>query len=359
VKRVAWFAVARTPYNDFLFETLSRRVDLTVVYVFKHLDSHPWAFAGAGVRTLYAQDDFASCLALARRSDAVVLSGWQDPRYLALMALLPKRTPKAFWTDTPRREAVRTPRDAARLLLIRWVFRQFDQVWGTGKVGCRELEALGCPPDKIRTFPFFYDLTSYERVTDSRRAEAARVRDQHAARDAVVFMGAGQLVKKKRFDDAIRALSRLDSKGAVLWLCGIGPEENALRRLSEECGVADRVRFRGWLQPEELALAFLAADVFVHPASRDPFPTVVLEAMTWGKPVIGTNVSGSVVDRVVEGENGFVIGEGDVAALSRHMGFFVGDREALGRFQRAARATACQYPVDLAVDRLVELMGPR
>jgi glycosyltransferase involved in cell wall biosynthesis len=358
VKRVAWFAVARTPYNDFLFETLSRRVDLTVVYTFEEVATHPWEFAREGVATLNAKRDLARCAALARRADGVVLSGWHDPRYLLLTALLPRRTPKAFWTDTPRRSIVRTPSDAARWLLMRWVFRQFDQVWSTGKVGCRELVGLGCPPEKVRSLPFFYDLTRYERVTDARRSEAAYFRDQYAPRDGFVFLAAGQLAKKKRFDDAIRALARLESKAAVLWLCGSGPEGDALRRLAHECGVADRVQFHGWLQANQLELAFLAADVFVHPASLDPFPTVVLDAMTWGKPVIGTDVSGSVVDRVVHGENGFIFREGDVGALGGHMEFFVRNREALTRFQLCARRTACQYPVDLAVDRLVELMGP-
>jgi glycosyltransferase involved in cell wall biosynthesis len=358
VKRVAWFSVARTPYNDFLFETLSRRVDLTVVYTLKQIDTHPWEFAHAGVRTLYADEDFARCIALARRADGIVLSGWRDPRYLLLMALLPRRTPKAFWTDTPRSGAERTLRDAGRRVLIRTVFRQFDQVWSTGKVGCEEVMSLGCAPEKVRSLPFFYDLTRFEKVTAARRSEAARFRDEHAARDAVVFLGAGQLAKKKRYGDAIRALSRVESRAAVLWLCGAGPEEEALRRLAAECGVADRVLFAGWLQPDRLELAFLAADVFVHPAALDPFPTVVLDAMTWGRPVIGTDVSGSVVDRVVSGENGFVIAEGDVEALSRHMAFFVRDREALADFQRHARETACRYPVDIAVDRLAELMGP-
>jgi glycosyltransferase involved in cell wall biosynthesis len=356
VKRVAWFAVARTPYNDFLFESLAKRVDLTVVYTHKHLESHPWQFEGAPIRTLYVHDELAKCVSLARSADAIVFSGWHDPRYLLLMALLPRSTPKAFWTDTPR-PARRGARDVVRSAVLTWVFRAFDQVWSTGRVGCESLAALGCPREKIRSLPFFYDLTRYEKLTDSRRREAARFREERAPRDAVVFVGAGQLAKKKRFDDAVRAIARPGNEKAVLWLCGVGAEEGALRELARELGVADRVTLLGWLQPAELELALVAADVFVHPAALDPFPTVVLDAMTWGKPVVGTDVAGSVVDRVVSGENGFVYPEGDVDALARHMAFFVADRGAIERFHQAARATACKYPVDVAFDRLDELMG--
>jgi glycosyltransferase involved in cell wall biosynthesis len=271
------------------------------------------------------------------------------------MALLPSRTPKAFWTDTPRPNGSGA-RDLGRRLLMRWVFRRFDQVWSTGRVGCEALEALGCAPEKVRSLPFFYDLTRYDGLTEARRREAMSFREKHAPPDSVVFMGAGQLVAKKRYADAIRALARLESKQCVLWLCGVGPAEEALRALARDCGVAERVVFHGWLQPAELELAFVAADVFVHPASLDPFPTVVLDAMTWGKPVIGTSVSGSVVDRVVSGENGFVFEEGDVAALARHMDFFVRDRSAIPRFQRSARDAACRHPVEIAIDRIHELM---
>jgi glycosyltransferase involved in cell wall biosynthesis len=357
VKRVAWFSTARTPYNDFLYQSLARRVDLTVVYTHKHLETHPWQFDGAPIPTLYVHDDLWACVALARRADVVVFSGWHDPRYALLMALLPSRTPKAFWTDTPRMTNGHGPRELARNALMRWIFHRFDQTWSTGRVGCEALGALGCPQDKIRSLPFFYDLTRYEKLTDERRREAARFREQHAPPGAVVFMGAGQLAKKKRFDDAVRALARIESKDACLWLCGVGPEEEALRALAQELGVADRVKLLGWLQPDQLELAFVASDVFVHPASLDPFPTVVLDAMTWGKPVIGTNVAGSVVDRVVPGENGFVHDVGDVDALARHMSFFVRDRSALERFHSRARETACKYPVDIALDRLNELMG--
>ncbi len=357
LKRVAWFAVARTPYNDFMFDRLTRVVDLTVVYTFKQLETHPWRFAGSSVTTLQVHDDFARCVALAKRADGIVFSGWHDPRYIALMALLPSRTPKAFWTDTLRTTETHGLRDLGRRALERYVFRRFDQVWSTGRVGCEVLRQLQCPPEKIRSLPFFYDLSRYEKLSTERRQQAMAFRERHApTRQAVVFMGAGQLAKKKRFDDAIRALATCGSKDAVLWVCGVGPEEPELRRLAASLGVESQVVFHGWLQPEELELAFVAADVFVHPASLDPFPTVVLDAMTWGKPVVGTSVSGSVADRVIPGENGFIFEPGDVGALASHMAFFTQNRDELARFSQRARATACRYPVDIAVERLSELL---
>jgi 1,2-diacylglycerol 3-alpha-glucosyltransferase len=194
-------------------------------------------------------------------------------------------------------------------------------------------------------------------VTPTQRDHASALRQTHGVRPGdVVFLGAGQLVKKKRFDDVIRALASANAPNAILWLAGTGNDEQNLKSLADQLGVADRVHFLGWLQPAQVEIAFLAADVFVHPAARDPFPTVVLDAMTWGKPIIGSEEAGSVADRVVMGRNGFVHRPGDVDAIAQHMCFFAASPEQISTFGAEARKTACEYPVDLGL-RLVSQLG--
>ena len=353
--RLTWFAVARSPYNDFLFASLAQKFDLQVWYQQKGLSTHPWRFEESGYEAFYVDGALHKALPAARAAECVVLSGWNDWRYLLLSGAIPSKTPRAFWTDPP--EVSRRAGVAGRLraAVMRYVFARFDQIWSTGSVGCRALVELGCPQDKVLSFPFFYDLTRYASVTQEQRAEAASFRAAHCPPGGpyVVFACMGQLAKKKRFDDAIEALASVPN--AVLWLCGVGPEEPALRALADRLGVADRVVFHGWLQRPQLELVFLSADVLVHPAAFDPFPTVVLEAMTWAMPVIGTDVAGSVVDRVEPGRNGFVHRPGDVSALTRHMQFFTDDPGQAAAFGARARETAQQYPVTLAHERVRSL----
>jgi glycosyltransferase involved in cell wall biosynthesis len=282
------------------------------------------------------------------------MSGWNDPAYLAIMPLL--KRPRAFWTDTPDTTKRRAPLLAlARSAVVRGVFAHFDEVWGTGRPGCETLVAMGCPASKTRELPFFLDLDRLSAVDADRRAEAGAFRRLHCGGDAVVFVGAGQLAAKKRYVDAIDAIAQVE--GAVLWLCGTGPEEAALRARANERQVADRVVFHGWVQPEVMELAYLAADVFVHPAARDPFPTVVLDAMTWAKPIIGSDVSGSVLDRVTDGVEGFVAREGDVAAIARAMRTLVLDRRLIASMGAASREKAERYPVTLAFERVDALLA--
>ncbi len=350
--KLTWLGVARSPYNDFLFAALARRYALTVVLQQKSIASHPWQLGDASYRVLHVREDRIDVLRAVREAEVTVMAGWNDPAYVALMPLLTR--PRAFWTDTPDTRVRRgAGREAARAGLARFVFAHFDEVWSTGRPGREALEAIGCSSEKTRELPFFLDLDRLPAVTPERQDEASRFRAAHRGEGKTVFVGAGQLVQKKRYGDAIEAL--VEVPDAVLWLCGVGAEEGALRELASRRGVSERVVLHGWLQPDAMELAYLAADVFVHPAARDPFPTVVLDAMTWGKPVIGSNVSGSVVDRVTDGAEGFVIREGDVAAIASAMRHFVETPGEVLRMGALSRKTAERYPVTLAFDRVEQL----
>ena len=51
-------------------------------------------------------------------------------------------------------------------------------------------------------------------------------------------------------------------------------------------------------------------DVILHPARSDPFPVVILDAMSWSRVVIGSDVCGNVEDRIISGVNGFAFPRG-------------------------------------------------
>jgi len=84
-----------------------------------------------------------------------------------------------------------------------------------------------------------------------------------------------------------------DLPGLDLMIVGRGPEEQALRRLAEQLGVAGRVRFCGGVAQEDLHRYYSAAEILVLASDREGWPNVLLEAMACGTPVAATNVWGS------------------------------------------------------------------
>lgn len=355
--KITWCGVAQSPYNDFLLNTINKEFDLQVYYKMGSIKTHPWQLTSADYKQSSISSNILGALRRVFGSDVVVMSGWSFWEHLLIMAL-PIRATKVYWTDTPNlsQHEWSGVKGKFRRMLVKYTFARCQQVWSTGLPGCIALKQLGCPEQKISSFPFYLDLNRFRKVDQPRLVAASDFRKKNAKDGDIVFLAMGQLAQKKRFHDAIVSLSRQQNKHSVLWIAGTGPEENSLRALAGSLNISDRVVFLGWLDQEKVALAYLASDVFVHPAEFDPFPTVVLDAMTWGKPIIGSNEAGSVKDRVVENVNGYSFDTGDVDTLTRHMQFFIDNPGAVARFGTASRNTAEQYPVEMAVKKISALV---
>jgi glycosyltransferase involved in cell wall biosynthesis len=96
----------------------------------------------------------------------------------------------------------------------------------------------------------------------------------------------------KNLDALVRALALLEARDAVLVLPGAPtPHEDELRRLAVQLGVADRVRFPGWVGAEQLQGLYAAASCFVLASKMEGFGLPVVEAMEHGLPVACSNVS--------------------------------------------------------------------
>ncbi len=115
-----------------------------------------------------------------------------------------------------------------------------------------------------------------------------------------------RLIEKKGVDTLIEALGLLHRKTIPFeaTIIGDGPERAALEAQAEAEAIGDRCRFTGWLPHEEVIEQLRLHDVCVLPArvaangDRDALPTVLLEAMATGMPVVSTPVGG--IPEIVE-----------------------------------------------------------
>lgn len=118
------------------------------------------------------------------------------------------------------------------------------------------------------------DLAEWQRPNDA--AEHNRHR----------FLFIGRLVDWKALDVVIHALR--EAPGAVLDVIGDGPMLGPWRDLALQTGVADRVRFLGWLSQKECAQRLSDCCALVLPSLYECGGAVVLEAMAMARPVIAT-----------------------------------------------------------------------
>lgn len=128
--------------------------------------------------------------------------------------------------------------------------------------------------------------------------------------DKKVIMFGGRLSEAKGGDVIIEAMAKIAKEvdNAVLLVVGemTGYTESLMVKASD-AELAKKVLFTGWLDRQEIGLAFYLADVCVTPSIYfDPFNLFNIEAMSAGRPVVGTCFGGTP-EIVVDGETGYVV----------------------------------------------------
>ena len=138
---------------------------------------------------------------------------------------------------------------------------------------------------------------------------AVSVPERRADGDGVLYVG--RLAPKKGVEYLIEAVSELET---TLTVVGDGSERERLERLAS--GMDGTVRFEGEVPPESVSRYYSSAAVFVLPSVEgEGMPNVVLEAMSWGLPVVVTE-SGALPSLITDGENGYTVPMRDPEALT-------------------------------------------
>ena len=133
----------------------------------------------------------------------------------------------------------------------------------------------------------------------------------------------GRLIEKKGFGDLIDACALLRSRGHkfVCTIIGEGPLEETLRAQIAAAGLEQSVELAGPQTQAQIAEQLANATVFALPCTReadggmDNLPTVIMEAMAAGLPVVSTPLGG-IPEMIELGVNGELVPERDPEALS-------------------------------------------
>jgi glycosyltransferase involved in cell wall biosynthesis len=127
----------------------------------------------------------------------------------------------------------------------------------------------------------------------------------------------GRLAKVKRVDILLEAFSRV-ALARPEWdvvIAGDGPLRKSLQRSLSDA-VRPRVKWLGFLQFDEVVLAYHACDVLVHPSDYEPWALVINEAVACGLPIIATSVVGAAVELVRHRENGLIVSPRSVESMT-------------------------------------------
>jgi glycosyltransferase involved in cell wall biosynthesis len=163
----------------------------------------------------------------------------------------------------------------------------------------------------LRSYGVTVPIVSISTGIDTRLFEEG---DRHFLRNRLgiapeekILLFVGRLSKEKNLNSLFRVFGRVlrADRGVVLVLAGSGPDEENLRQLAVEMGIADKLALTGRLSHEEVAGAYKSADIFVFPSVTETQGLVLAEAMAAGLAVVARSAFGSVAI-VNEGVNGYL-----------------------------------------------------
>jgi glycosyltransferase involved in cell wall biosynthesis len=158
----------------------------------------------------------------------------------------------------------------------------------------------------------------------------------------------GRLVPWKGYHLAVKAFAQLleSFPDAEYWLINDGPERSHLEKLAASLGLSDKIKFWGRLSTlEEVYQALGQSDILLHPALRESFGNVCLEAMASGRPVVCLAAGGPGMQ--VTPDVGIAVPPTDerntIKALSNALANLAGDPALRQRMGRAAQRRARQH----------------
>ena len=134
--------------------------------------------------------------------------------------------------------------------------------------------------------------------------------------------------------------------GISLAVVGDGDMATAYAERADELGIASRVTFRGRLAGRELVEAYRQATILALPTLFDSAPTVLVEAMACGVPVVSTTVGG-IPELVESGVEGLLVPPADLKAFTRALDSLLGDparARAMGAAGRARVERSLNWP---------------
>ncbi len=168
---------------------------------------------------------------------------------------------------------------------ILWALDRAARVITVSQALRKALLAEGLPEGRVVTIRNGVDSELFHP-----REKAACRRALGWPQETPVLLSVGHLVAHKRHHLLLPLLRALPT--AQLVILGQGPERDRLRQAAERLGVAARLVLPGDVPPAQVARAYAAADLLLHPSAREGMPNVVLEAMACGCPVVAAPAGG-------------------------------------------------------------------
>lgn len=249
--------------------------------------------------------------------DVLIIAGWSDlsefiEGIFSLMLGKALGIPVVVWIEHWYPPHFELKREIVKPIL-QIVLTQCDAVVVPGTKSREMCLYLGASEEKIFEAP--NSVTVEEPIVDF------DIRERHNLDGDCVILYLSRLVPYKGCDILIKSLKKIRQREDIsLLVGGEGPFRTECEKLANDLNL-DSVEFVGFVDEKEKPAYFDQADLFVLPTlfrngHAEAWGLVLNEAMSLGCPVISTTAVASAYDLIKDGENGYMVEEGNTDELT-------------------------------------------
>jgi len=339
-------------------------MSLVVYYRTMALESHPWnqknelTYKNYLLKEKLLGIDLKMVWKALFTKDYFIIAGWNCLTYIFVISILTIRNKSfAIFSDTPRvrKESIK---QYLKIKWLKYIFRKQSNasLLVTGEIGVKTAKKiLGIQSEKIYNFPF---ATNHDLFASDLHSSISLYNTY------IKFISVGRIVfSHKGQDVAIKAFRLIKERGHenfIYFIAGTGEDLEKLKNMILEYNLEKNIVLLGWKQFHELPALFNSVHFTIHSSYDDPFPNAILESLSCGTPVIGSDKAGSAVERIVTGKNGFIHSAGDVVDLADKIEQVINMTDAEYQMMRVnSRKMAERWGVDHNIGVLNQLLKLR
>lgn len=162
--------------------------------------------------------------------------------------------------------------------------------------------------------------------------------------DDILLISMGDLIPRKNYPVAIKAIAEANNSKLHYLICGKGPELDNLKALAKDLGVENQIHFLGFRTDiKELAKA---SDIFIFSTLQEGMPRSMMEAMACGLPCIASKIRGNV-DLIEDGVNGYLCDTADVSGFADAIKKISEDKELRDAMSKANLEKIKEYDISV------------
>ena len=179
--------------------------------------------------------------------------------------------------------------------------------------------------------------------------------------DSCNIISVGRLSKEKAFDDLLRLFKKVSIKHSNwhLNIVGDGMEKNDLLSLAKELKLGDKVTFHGYQDKDYINDLLLDSSIYVMTSKTESFGLVLIEAMSYGVPVLSYTSAQGANEIIDNGKDGFLIRNRSEDDMIDKIDLLINDEKLRKKMGKEARIKSKQYSKENVLKSWNKLINKR